>query len=77
MEDRKGCLYLGLGIFALAAFKPLMGLILGSSTDEIYSSGSYDYETGDFTKDIDKLRAAFIFLIIALIIYFYPKIKKK
>lgn len=76
-SDRKGCLYLGLGVFALASFKPLIGLVLGASTEELYSSGSYDYDTGDFTKDIDMLRAGFIFLIISVIIYILPYFKNR
>lgn len=76
-SDRKGCLYFGLGIFAFVAIKPLFGLIIGASTEEIYSSGSYDYDTGEFTKDVDLLRTGFVILIITLIVYFYPHFKKR
>ncbi|RMZ60379.1 hypothetical protein D1632_05430 [Chryseobacterium nematophagum] len=76
-DHRKGCLHYGLIIFALASFKPLMGLIWGSSPEELYSSGTYSSDTGDFVTDIDNLRAGFIVLIISVIIYIYPYFKNK
>ena len=76
-SERKGCFIFALVAFALAAFKPLMGLIFGSSTDEIYSSVTYDRVSGEATNDIDYLRGCFIFLIIALIVYVYPYLKNQ
>lgn len=75
-SDRKGCLIFALIAFGLAAFKPLMGLIMGTSTDELYSSVSYDPNTGEASNDIEYMRTCFIVFIIALIIYLYPYIKK-
>lgn len=76
-SDRKGCLIFALVVFGLAALKPLLGLILGASTEEINSSVTYDRVSGEATNDIEYLRGCFIFLIIALIIYIYPYFKKK
>lgn len=76
-SDRKGCLIFALIAFALASFSPLMGLIMGTSTEEIYDSVTYDKVSGEATNDIEYLRFCFVFLIIALVIYLYPYLKNK
>lgn len=72
----KGCLIFALVVFGLAAIKPLMMLIFGASSGEIYNSVSVDRTTGDISNDVNYLRACFIILIIAIGIYAYNHFKK-
>lgn len=72
----KGCLIFALVVFGLAAIKPLMMLIFGASSDEIYNSVSVDRTTGDVTNNIEYLRTCFIILIVAIGIYTYNHFKK-
>lgn len=71
-----GCLIFALIAFCLAAFKPLLALIFGADSDEIYSMETYDPNTDSVSNDIAYLRATFVLLVIALVIYGYNKLKK-
>jgi hypothetical protein len=75
-SERKGCLIFALVAFGLAAIKPLLALIFGASTEEIYSMETYNTRTDEVTNDIEYLRLTFVLLIVALIIYGYNKYKK-
>ena len=75
-NESKGCLYFAVFAFALAAFKPLLALISGTSTEEINSMESYDSKTDSLSNDMDYFKFTSGLLIIAVIIFFRNKLKK-